>query len=270
MNIKTSDFTKYEKYSQITRRELILHHTFRKYLSQNISVNKNKKVSIISPTNKSIYMKNIFLNYNRQLYPNKELIIILNNNKLNMKKWQKYSKNYQNVNIYQLDESITLGKCINYAVKKASGSYIAKFDDDDYYSINYLRDIIYSFSLVNVSVIGKCSHFVFFEKTGELYLCFPDSSYKYSSEIAGGTHVIKREVFEKVRFPDLNVGEDKKFNKDCIGVGLKLYTTDPFNYLRIRRADKNYHTWKINDKDYTEKWCSFIKKTDMPEKFVSI
>lgn len=62
--------------------------------------------------------------------------------------------------------------------------------------------------------------------------------------------IIKKEVFDKVRFPDLNEGEDSAFQEECIRLGFLIYANDRFNYATIRRADKDTHTFKIDDQTY--------------------
>lgn len=242
------NFNSYEKYiSVVDRREIILHSVMRQQYKK--EKYDNHKVSIVTTTNKTIYKNNIIENFLRQNYPNKELIIILNNNELNKDEWLRDIKNLKNIYIYQLDESVTLGECLNYAVDKSSGVFIAKFDDDDYYAPNYLKDLIYCFSYTDASIVGKASQFVYFIGSSQLIMLNYANGYNYYP-VWGGTHVIKREVFEKVKFKPVNIAEDVYFNDECDKLGIKQYVADPFNYLRIRVKDKKYHTYKIADNEY--------------------
>ncbi len=221
-------------------------------LKHNIIRNKvipSKKVSIITPTNKLIYMENIFNNYRLQHYPNKELIIILNNNRLDINRWVKYSKNFKNVSILQLDETISLGDCLNYAIDKASGNYIAKFDDDDYYGPNYLADQVKCLLYNNQLIVGKSSYFVYFKESGNTSF-FLRNFYCFVDFIPGSTLVIDRKVFKKIKFQSLNLAEDINFFEECKKNDLKLFAADPFNYLIIRYENKELHTWKIKDDDF--------------------
>ncbi|UHA59780.1 glycosyltransferase [Metabacillus litoralis] len=120
------------------------------------------KVSIITCTIRDQFMENVFRNYKQQQWDEKELIIILNKDELNLSKWQKEAENYQNVRVFQLHEGATLGDCLNFGILKANYDYIAKFDDDDCYGPNYLLNSMKAFENDDVFIIGKSSYYVYF------------------------------------------------------------------------------------------------------------
>lgn len=202
-------------------------------------------VSMIVSTNKIKYIKNIFTNYLRSNYPNKELIIVLNNNELNIDDYNKEADKYENIKVYQLDENISLGCCINYGVEVSKYNYIAKMDDDDYYGENYILDAVNTFKYVDADIIGKASYFVYYEKYNSIGIMNADYNNKYTPYIAGSTFVIKRKVFEKVKFRNLNLGEDSSFINDCVKANMNVYSGHRYNYLYIRHRELSDHTWKI-------------------------
>ena len=104
------------------------------------SVKKNNNVTVITPTNSLTSLNNILENFNRQDLKEKELIIIINNNKIDESKWKNLVSKYNNIKVYKLSENISLGRCLNFGVNKAKFDIIAKFDDDDYYGSKYLSD----------------------------------------------------------------------------------------------------------------------------------
>ena len=97
-------------------------------------------VSLIACTIRTNMMNNIFENFSRQNWKEKELIIILNNDKMDIEKWKEKAADYENVTIYQLPQEKTLGNCLNFGIEKAKYDIVAKFDDDDYYSPYYLTE----------------------------------------------------------------------------------------------------------------------------------
>lgn len=68
-----------------------------------------------------------------------------------------------NVKVYQLPQDITLGECLNYGVTHASGDYLAKMDDDDFYGDNYLLDALQAFKFSGADIVGKDSYFCYVE-----------------------------------------------------------------------------------------------------------
>lgn len=118
-------------------------------------------VSIITCTNRPEYIDNLFNNNSRQRFIKKELIVILNNDKMNLDKYRKLAKTYKHVRIYRLPEKISLGSCLNFGVKKSKCGYVAKFDDDDYYAPCYLADNILAMNRTKADIIGKRAHFMY-------------------------------------------------------------------------------------------------------------
>lgn len=206
-------------------------------------------ISIIVPTNKLKYRENIFKNYFRCNYNNKELIIILNNNELDIKDYSKEAEKFQNVRVYQLDENVSLGYCINYGVEVSRCNYIAKMDDDDYYASNYILDAMDTFKYVDADIVGKASYFVYYEKYNTIGIMNAMYNNKYTPYIAGSTFVIKKKVFEKVKFMNLSLGEDSRFINDCTKANMNVYSNHRYNYIYVRHRELLDHTWKIESKD---------------------
>jgi len=240
-------------------RKVMREHTYGKrldYILQTMDIAKGnsdarkKGVSIITCTNKSEYMDNIFVNYDRQEYEDKELIIILNDDRLNLEEWREKAKSHPNVAVYQIDEKEPLGACLNYGIEKARFDYISKFDDDNYYGPAFLEDLMNAFEYTDADIVGKCAHYIYFENGDILALYGEDMEHCYTDFVAVSAMLLKREVFDRVRFSsDRSVGEDTQFLQDSIKSGFKIYSTDRFNYVCVRRASPELHTWKIMDKE---------------------
>ena len=94
----------------------------------------------------------------------KELIIILNKDDMDIEMWKERSRGNENVSIYQLPEEKTLGECLNFGIEKARYNIVAKFDDDDYYSPYYLTEAMRIFLTTDAQLIGKGKAFMYFEK----------------------------------------------------------------------------------------------------------
>lgn len=242
-------------------------HRFNSILDK-VKINYNRtnigRTSIITCTNRGSYFENIIDNYNRQSYENKELIIIINSNAISLMDVKRKIKNIENTYVYKIDEEKTLGECINFAVSKSSGKYIAKFDDDDFYGDNYLTDMINVFKYSDADVVGKKSIYVYFEEGNRVEIKYPNTENRYIDFIAGSTIVFKKRIFEKVQMEARNTGEDTSFLNNCKSLGYKIYSSDRFNHILFRRKDKSSHTWTISD----EQLQRTSKKVDI--KFTSL
>ncbi|MBS4194938.1 glycosyltransferase [Lederbergia citri] len=211
-------------------------------------------VSIVTCTNKPLLMDNIFKNYSRQDWDNKELIIILNRDDLEIKEWEQKANEYSDVSVFQLPEKVTLGQCLNFAVNQAKYDIIAKFDDDDYYSPYYLAQAMQVFQDKQADIVGKSKIFTYFPMNKTLCIR------KAGMLIGGGTIIFKKRVFETVQFPAKNTGEDSNFLRNAKKNGFIIHSTNPYNYTYLRK-DVNDHTWKVTEKKLLKK-CSNLMKTD--------
>jgi Glycosyltransferases, probably involved in cell wall biogenesis len=218
-------------------------------------------VSIITCTMRPNFMNRIFRNYERQLAKNKELIIILNRDSMDLAKWRKRAKNYRNVRVYQVPEKWTLGKCLNYGIRKAKHRLIAKFDDDDYYAPAYLKESLRALAKKKASIVGKNASYVYFEEKKALMLYREGGEKKYRKRLKGGTLVFRKSVWEKVKFDERRPnGSDQDFLRRCRKRGYRVYSVSKYNYVCIRRKNIRSHTQKTKTKEYMAR-CKMICRT---------
>jgi cellulose synthase/poly-beta-1,6-N-acetylglucosamine synthase-like glycosyltransferase len=206
-------------------------------------------------------MDNLLQNFQCQDWKNKELIIVLNRDDMNLSHWRKKAEISQDIRISQLPEAISLGHCLNYAVNQTRGEFIAFFDDDDYYAPGYISSMMPAFEKTGADIIGKRTHFVYLERNRNLYLRFPGEENTCVTWVCGGKKIVRRYVFDHVSHRDESKSEDVHFCMDCRKRGFRIYSVDRFNFVYIRYSDSYYHTWKINDEKLVQS-CKFIALTD--------
>lgn len=203
-------------------------------------------VSIIVPTFKSKYINNIFNNYARSNYPVKELIIVLNSFELDITEYQYLASGYDDIKILKLGEKYSLGQCLNIGIDHSKYDYISRMDDDDFYGPDYLTDLMNVFNYMDAQMTGKNPVFVYFEDNKSLYLL------NHINPVMGATFLFKKEVYEKVRFRNLNFREDYFFLSDCIKAGIKVYPSDKYNYVYVRHSNLQNHTFRQPSEDFIQ------------------
>ncbi len=226
-------------------------------------------ISIITCTNRPPFMKQLLDNYDRQRYPNKELIIVLNNNQMNRKKYRAQAERYPNVRVYRLPEHISLGRCLNYGVTKARYPYIAKFDDDDYYAPRYLTNSMRTLQATKSDIVGKRAHYMYLQGKQVLLLRYGKQEQKKVSLVQGATLFGKRYVFQQVAFPDRNRGECVKFCSTCAAKGFKIYAGTKYDFAAIRRTASKQHTWVVSDNRLLSHHARTIPHVKNYKKYVS-
>lgn len=219
-------------------------------------------ISILTCTKRSECIDTLFDNYQRQNFNPKELIVIINNDSLRIEDYIAAAKKHSNVRVYKLSEFRTLGYCLNYGVHLANYNYIAKFDDDDYYSINYLSDSMQVLQKTKADIVGKRAHYMYLNDKKLLLLRYLRMENKYVTNVQGATLLVKRKVFHKISFPDQNRGECVKFCADCAAHGFKIYAGNKYNFAAIRRKNSKDHTWIVSDRKLLTKSVKVLKVKD--------
>lgn len=201
--------------------------------------------SIITVTNRDFCINNLFKNYYNQSFPTKELIIIINSDKLSINDFSAYT-NDNSIKIFKLPSIATLGECLNFGVEKCNYRFIAKFDDDDYYGPYYLNEYYKLFSSNQCDIIGKSRTYYYIEKNKQLMLKRVGSENKYTKSIMGSTLCFKKDIFNNVKFKNISSREDYYFNKDCIKNGYKIFASSSYNHIVFKHSDNNKHTFLSN------------------------
>ncbi|WP_237661586.1 glycosyltransferase [Sutcliffiella horikoshii] len=232
-------------------------------------------ITFITPTIRQENINNVFENYNRQLVENKELIVILNKDGMDLNSWLTHSQRYKNVRIIQLPEERSLGECLNEGIQLARFNYIAKFDDDDYYGPDYANTALIDLQNNRADVVGKSSIFVYYEDSRLLTILNPGYENLLSTNpklperlLSGATLVFKKDVSLSVPFPNINIGEDSSFQLECLRMGYVLYSSDRYNYYCVRKANKYFHTSVVSNERLIKK-SKIISKTGTPESYVN-
>ncbi|MEA1937760.1 MAG: glycosyltransferase, partial [Pseudomonadota bacterium] len=217
-------------------------------------------VSIVLVTNRPENLVLALENVRRQTWSNRELVLVLNSDAFDMQEVEEKTADLGRVTILSVPEDQTLGACMNRAMEVYKGAYWAKFDDDDYYGPEYLADQILAFSYTDAGIVGKYALFGYLEGSKKMTLRFPGQENRYAQLVAGATMVVKREVSDKIRFQERSTGEDTQFQKQAMQEGYRIYSTDKYNYMTLRKADLADQTWKIEDKEYLLR-CEIVGDT---------
>ena len=234
------------------------HHTYRHRMKEmflEVGVEsgdsaRKPSVSVVIATCRPDNVKFAIENYRKQVYAEKELLLVLNNAIFDVESIEAQAKDLNNVRIVQVDGRVTLGESLNRGVEEASGYYIAKMDDDDYYGENYLSDMMLAADFSGAEILGKGTYFVHMKASNVTALRSVASQHEFTDFVAGATLTGQREVLREIRFPDCTRGEDSSLLAQASKAGCRIYSADAFNMLVVRGTDHQRHTWDIGDSEF--------------------
>ena len=214
--------------------------------------------SIITVTNRNYSIDNLFKNYNNQIFTEKELIIIINSDSINISDFNNYISTIHNIKIFKLSSDITLGECLNFGIEKCQYDFIAKFDDDDYYGPYYLQESYKSFLHNQCDIVGKNKTYYYIEKNKELMLKKDGYENQYTNSIMGSTICFRKKIYNTINFKNISSREDFYFVKESVKYGYKVFSSSSYNHIVFKHADNNKHTFKSN-MDILISKCETIK-----------
>ncbi len=212
---------------------------------------RDRSISAVVPTMRPDQVSHVMRFVAAQAHEDVELVLVTHGFELDADKARVQAQEAglaeDRLVLVSRDTSESLGALMNAGVVAASGRYVAKMDDDNVYAAHYLSDLVRAFDYTQASVVGKWAHYAHLTATGATLLRFPDSEHRYVDLVQGGTLLLERDLAMRLRFEDLPRRVDTTFLEKVRAEGAKVYSTDRFNFVSVRAATPDGHTWPISD-----------------------
>lgn len=188
-------------------------------------------VSIIVPLNENTNLDNIFDDYNLQKHLKKEMLIVLNKSNKMLKELINKASSYDNVRIISTDNIKLMNEFINVGVSNSNYSFISIFDSNSYYAPDFVRDLMNAYKYSDSDIVGKSTFYSYSEVKNVLELRFINMEYRYVKTLCPAACIIKKEAVTLINFPENLNNEDEKCFEKCVENGVKLYSSDRFNFI---------------------------------------
>ena len=250
-----------ERIAHLSWRQVNEHHTYSHRIAQlcrELGLTHDwveyPNVSVITPTYRRSLLKRCVENYEKFDYPNKELVIVFNGNELPDERELGVSER-SDITLTYVPSDLFAGAALNMGHLVASGKYVLRVDDDDYYGPKYLKDMVISARALNADLFGKSPIPLNFEGCNEIYVK-QDSKEFFIVELGsiddgkiwlgGNTVAGKAKFFQSNPYIDHTYGAaDTSMQLNIDGSDAPhVALMDKFNAVAFRNADVNLHTWR--------------------------
>ncbi|MBT2230106.1 glycosyltransferase [Nonomuraea sp. NEAU-A123] len=145
--------------------------------------------------------------------------------------------------ILEADHRAVFGEVLNEAAARASGSFLLKMDDDDWYGPDFLADLLLAHSYSGAQVVGTVPEFVYLSSI-DVTVHRKQITEQITSFVAGGTILVERSAFQAVGgFRPLRRSVDTQFQEALQAAGGQIYRTHGLGYI-LRRGPAANHTWQ--------------------------
>ena len=150
------------------------------------------------------------------------------------------------VRIDHFDESLPLGAVLQALADRVSGELVTKWDDDDWYGVHHLEDLVGALEDSGADLVGKAAEFVRLESMDLTIRRFAQGAEQYSSTLAGGTLLMRTSTLRDVGgWAAVPRHVDRRLIEAVQRSGGLVYRTHGFEYL-LRRSGSG-HTWSADD-----------------------
>jgi hypothetical protein len=195
-------------------------------------------VTIVAYIRNPAALEQVLVQYSYQTWKNKELILLTSDHD-HFKVWEKELLLDSTISIHLMDQEKPLGHCVSHAINQAQYEFISLFNESHYYAPNFIIDLMHAFHYTDAHIVGKGTYYVYEENEANLYLRYEGYNNKYVKRLTDSAWIMKKEVFAKAAFPNkLGIGFNR-FLDQCMQAGLKLYSTDKYNYVLIKERSGN-------------------------------
>jgi hypothetical protein len=160
--------------------------------------------------------------------------------------------------VLQVDGGESYGAALNHGLRAASGAYIAKMDDDDWYGPHHLSDLVMGIHYSGSDLVGASMEFIYLEELditvyrgAEAVSELPNMMTVHGFT-SGGAIMMTRGVAEAVGgFRHVPVYEDSELIAAVTAMGGRVYRQHGLNYL-YRRGKPSRHTWGVETAHFLE------------------
>lgn len=244
-----------DRTAHLAQRRIWRHHTYAhrvatvvEHALPNRSVSlAQPSVSALVPTIRPGQVESVFRTLASQVGVRAQLVLLTHGFELPAEELAHLQEKHgvEDVVLLAAGRDVSLGECLNRCVAAAGGQVLTKMDDDDHYGPNYLSDQLFALDYSGADIVGKQAHYMHLAASNSTVLRFGHKEHRFTDFVMGPTIMGRRQAFLDVPFPELGTGEDTGFLRHARDAGLKIYSSDRYNFYQVRTGDG--HTWQVND-----------------------
>lgn len=206
-------------------------------------------VSVLLATNRPECLAWAIGSVKKQSYPRIELVVALHGARFKDADAAHCSSAFPGVKVLRVGQDQPLGTVMNAATDAASGTLVAKMDDDDVYGTDHIWDLVLALEYSGADIVGKGAETIYLGSVDKTIRRRRDQSETYSHGIAGASLLLSRHTLQRVggwrRIPHQ---VDIALIDDVLKTGGKAYRTHGAG-LYVVRHNKG-HTWQAEDERF--------------------
>jgi GT2 family glycosyltransferase len=202
-------------------------------------------VSVVVSTNRPEMLERIVANVALQDHPSLELVLALHGD--GFPGADPVAPAGLALTVLRFPADTVFGHVLSAASAAASGEWVTKMDDDDWYGAEHVSDLVLAAGYSGADLVGKGSEFVYLEGVGVTIRRGLGAGEAPSRTLSGGTLLVRSSVLRDVDgWRGLPRSVDVALIDDVASAGGTVWRTHPFGYLLRRTTGQ--HTWTVDER----------------------
>lgn len=239
---RLDDPTVRELHSVTTRRIALRDHSSRAHRARLGLPETEPSVSVLLCTRRPGFLAAILEQIDRQHHADLEVVLVLHGIPADAPGVPEALKGFgRDLTVVEAPADAVFGDVLNLGAAAASGEYLTKFDDDDWYSPHHVSDLLRAARYANADVVGTQAALVHLEELG-ITIRRNRTTEAYTDHLSGGTLLLRHDFFRELGgYRPVPTSEDRGLLEDTIDAGGAIYKTHGLGYVLSRHSGG--HTW---------------------------
>jgi Glycosyl transferase family 2 len=225
-------------------------HRFEQILARlDIPTKPNPRVSVLLPTRRPELVPSAVAAVAAQSYPDIELVLVAHGFDPAVASTALAEADIEG-KVVEVPASRSFGEALNRGLAVATGSLIAKMDDDDIYGSGHVEDLVVMFEAVGADIIGRAPDFVYLAQRDETLEVDTGLAMTETWHVAGPTMMLKRSIATSLLFEHRRHAVDQTLYDRAAAAGLRIVALDGFDFVLFRGHGD--HTWITADENFLD------------------
>jgi SAM-dependent methyltransferase len=192
------------------------------------------KVSVIIPPCDDDLLQNALANLRRQRYARIEPVWIVRDGAAAPA--ERVMHACPGATVVEVGAEVPLATMLDRGVNAAEGELITALDPRDVYGPEFIGDLVLALTYADAEVVGKAAYFSAAPDGASPVLHEPASRFRHVDRVSGAAWLARRAALEQASIEEmLSFENDRPMIACANGLG-RIYSADPYNYLRVEAA----------------------------------
>lgn len=200
-------------------------------------------VSVLLATRRPRFLQWAIANVARQNYPRLELVLALHGAGFEQAAVDRAMASLRiSATVVRVAEpELSCASVLNAATEAASGTLVAKMDDDDLYDEHHIWDLVLGYAYSKADVVGKTSQFVYLARPDKTLRRDMGPRERFNSTIVGSSILVAKQTVDEVEgWPRVWL-QDYALLDAILGIGGSVYRIHGSGLIVMRHGDHIWH-----------------------------